>query len=118
MKLTLVLTSQFKKDYSFSALCSDVPFRRPIRPARTRYPKRGFPCAKVPFRVPCNVPARKKAGKSLPGLGFLSGGEAGIRTLDALVGHTHLAGEHLRPLGHFSVGQERIIPELCLLCQL
>ena len=30
------------------------------------------------------------------------GGEVGIRTLDALLGHTHLAGEHLRPLGHFS----------------
>ena len=31
-----------------------------------------------------------------------AGGEVGIRTLDALLGHTHLAGEHLRPLGHFS----------------
>ena len=31
-----------------------------------------------------------------------SGGGVGIRTLDALVGHTHLAGEHLRPLGHSS----------------
>lgn len=32
-----------------------------------------------------------------------SGGDVGIRTLDALLGHTHLAGEHLRPLGHISV---------------
>lgn len=31
-----------------------------------------------------------------------TGGGVGIRTLDALVGHTHLAGEHLRPLGHSS----------------
>ncbi len=30
------------------------------------------------------------------------GGGVGIRTLDALLGHTHLAGEHLRPLGHSS----------------
>jgi hypothetical protein len=32
----------------------------------------------------------------------ITGGELGIRTLDALVGHTHLAGEHLRPLGQLS----------------
>ena len=31
------------------------------------------------------------------------GGGVGIRTLDGLVAHTHLAGEHLRPLGHSSV---------------
>ncbi len=31
-----------------------------------------------------------------------TGGEVGIRTPDTLVGYTHLAGEHLRPLGHFS----------------
>ncbi len=31
-----------------------------------------------------------------------SGGGVGIRTLDTLVGYTHLAGEHLRPLGHSS----------------
>ena len=30
------------------------------------------------------------------------GGGVGIRTLDGLVAHTHLAGEHLRPLGHSS----------------
>ncbi len=30
------------------------------------------------------------------------GGGVGIRTLDTLVGYTHLAGEHLRPLGHSS----------------
>ena len=32
-----------------------------------------------------------------------SGGELGIRTPDALLGHTRLAGEHLRPLGQLSV---------------
>ena len=31
-----------------------------------------------------------------------SGGDGGIRTLDALLAHTPLAGEHLRPLGHVS----------------
>gem|GEM_PF-5101726 len=31
------------------------------------------------------------------------GGDGGIRTLDALLAHTPLAGEHLRPLGHVSV---------------
>ena len=30
------------------------------------------------------------------------GGELGIRTPDALVAHTRLAGEHLRPLGQLS----------------
>ena len=39
----------------------------------------------------------------LPGPCYHRGGEAGIRTPDTLVGYTHLAGEHLRPLGHFSV---------------
>ncbi len=33
----------------------------------------------------------------------LTGGDGGIRTLDALLAHTPLAGEHLRPLGHVSV---------------
>ena len=32
-----------------------------------------------------------------------TGGELGIRTPDALLGHTRLAGEHLRPLGQLSV---------------
>ena len=31
-----------------------------------------------------------------------NGGGVGIRTLDALGGPPHLAGEHLRPLGHSS----------------
>ena len=33
---------------------------------------------------------------------FSDGGEEGIRTLDALLTHTPLAGERLRPLGHLS----------------
>ncbi len=33
---------------------------------------------------------------------FKRGGERGIRTLDALLAHTPLAGERLRPLGHLS----------------
>lgn len=33
---------------------------------------------------------------------LFSGGERGIRTLDALLAHTPLAGERLRPLGHLS----------------
>ena len=32
-----------------------------------------------------------------------NGGEEGIRTLDALLTHTPLAGERLRPLGHLSI---------------
>lgn len=32
-----------------------------------------------------------------------SGGEVGIRTPESLVAITRLAGEHLRPLGHFSI---------------
>ncbi len=47
---------------------------------------------------------------------FVRGGGVGIRTLDALSGHTHLAGEHLRPLGHSSA-QIRIIPEIKFQCQ-
>ncbi len=31
-----------------------------------------------------------------------NGGEGGIRTLDALLTHTPLAGERLQPLGHLS----------------
>ena len=57
--------------------------------------------------------------KPLTNQGFIliSGGERGIRTLDELLAHTPLAGERLRPLGHFSAaglsenwgaGQERI----------
>ena len=30
------------------------------------------------------------------------GGDSGIRTHDALLAHTPLAGEHLQPLGHVS----------------
>ena len=37
------------------------------------------------------------------GRGKMFGGDGGIRTLDALLAHTPLAGEHLRPLGHVSV---------------
>ncbi len=33
---------------------------------------------------------------------MMFGGDGGIRTLDALLAHTPLAGEHLRPLGHVS----------------
>ena len=40
----------------------------------------------------------------------LTGGEVGIRTLDTLVAYTHLAGEHLRPLGHFSLGKWKSYP--------
>ena len=36
------------------------------------------------------------------GLVHSIGGDEGIRTLDALLAHTPLAGEHLRPLGHVS----------------
>ena len=32
-----------------------------------------------------------------------NGREEGIRTLDALLTHTPLAGERLRPLGHLSI---------------
>ena len=46
--------------------------------------------------------AQKRHGKADERGRAIRGGEVGIRTLDALVGHTHLAGEHLRPLGHFS----------------
>ena len=48
----------------------------------------------------CSVPMREAERLKSPrpcGAGAFDfrGGEAGIRTLDALVGHTHLAGEHL-----------------------
>ena len=33
------------------------------------------------------------------------GGEEGIRTLDALLTHTPLAGERLQPLGHLSLSR-------------
>ncbi len=38
----------------------------------------------------------------------LAGGGVGIRTLEALLGLTHLAGEHLRPLGHSSAAKLHI----------
>ena len=53
-------------------------------------------------RIPCFL----QNGKRTPGwTSFPSqtGGELGIRTPDALLGHTRLAGEHLRPLGQLSV---------------
>ena len=36
-----------------------------------------------------------------------NGGEEGIRTLDAGLPHTPLAGERLRPLGHLSTAVDR-----------
>ena len=51
-------------------------------------------------------PRAPSNGKRTPGwTSFPSqtGGELGIRTPDALLGHTRLAGEHLRPLGQLSV---------------
>ena len=45
-----------------------------------------------------------------------NGGEEGIRTLDALLTHTPLAGERLRPLGHLStfghIRQGAVFPAL------
>ena len=35
-------------------------------------------------------------------LGFLIGGERGIRTLDTLLTYTHFPGVRLQPLGHLS----------------
>ena len=35
-------------------------------------------------------------------LGFLIGGEGGIRTLDTLLTYTHFPGVRLQPLGHLS----------------
>ena len=52
------------------------------------------------------IPDFLQNGKRTPGwTSFPSqtGGELGIRTPDALLGHTRLAGEHLRPLGQLSV---------------
>ena len=52
------------------------------------------------------IPDLLQNGKRTPGwTSFPSqtGGELGIRTPDALLGHTRLAGEHLRPLGQLSV---------------
>ena len=58
--------------------------------------------------------ARRVAGTAAAALMGLSlqlspepafaGGDDGIRTHDALLAHTPLAGEHLRPLGHVSGG--------------
>ena len=59
-------------------------------------------CEGARYRVPSFIVSyQSKKPPRLRGLKS-RGGEVGIRTLDALVGHTHLAGEHLRPLGHFS----------------
>ncbi len=55
-------------------------FESPLRFLRAKQNRHGFPCLRH----------------------FKTGGEVGIRTPDTLVGYTHLAGEHLRPLGHFS----------------
>ena len=48
----------------------------------------------------CHVPACGQERQR--NLGFLIGGERGIRTLDGLLTHTPLAGARLRPLGHLS----------------
>lgn len=47
-----------------------------------------------------SIPKRAPYGALLQ---IRTGGELGIRTPDALLGHTRLAGEHLRPLGQLSV---------------
>ena len=41
-------------------------------------------------------------------LSIHTGGELGIRTPDALLGHTRLAGEHLRPLGQLSTFADKL----------
>ena len=61
------------------------------------------PASRAPksFFVGKNV--GKSAFKANKRRGYLTtGGDGGIRTLDALLAHTPLAGEHLRPLGHVS----------------
>ena len=55
------------------------------------------------FESPANVADIKKRAPNGTLLSIRTGGELGIRTPDALLGHTRLAGEHLRPLGQLSV---------------
>ena len=43
-----------------------------------------------------------------------SGGDAGIRTLDTLVGYAHLANECLQPLGHVSIATRIDNPGLAI----
>ena len=54
------------------------------------------------FESPASFLRTKKAPNGTL-LQIHTGGELGIRTPDALLGHTRLAGEHLRPLGQLSV---------------
>lgn len=73
---------------TFSKEAEDVPSCGRMIPSLTEVTRRRWDKKKT---LNCKIQGLK-----------IRGGEAGIRTLDALVGHTHLAGEHLRPLGHFS----------------
>ncbi len=54
-------------------------------------------------RIPSLLSPHKKRAPNGTLLQIRTGGELGIRTPDALLGHTRLAGEHLRPLGQLSV---------------
>ena len=72
-----------------------------------RLPNSCHSCQKLPFLQ--GAAGRYSKKKTSPELRELrgrinsTGGELGIRTPDALLGHTRLAGEHLRPLGQLSV---------------
>ena len=54
-------------------------------------------------RIPSLLSPYQKRAPDGTLLSIRTGGELGIRTPDALLGHTRLAGEHLRPLGQLSV---------------
>ena len=76
-------------------------------PLTWRLPKRCHSCQYLPFSQGCAGRHRKQKTppelRELRGRIIRTGGELGIRTPDALLGHTRLAGEHLRPLGQLSV---------------
>jgi hypothetical protein len=65
--------------------------------------------------------ASSRHDKGADGPFVMSGGDGGIRTLDALLAHTPLAGEHLRPLGHvsrpFRHSPNRLCVNLAILAQ-
>ena len=57
------------------------------------------------FRIPetVHLTISLSANKKEPAFAGSFGGERGIRTLDALLEHTPLAGVRLQPLGHLSL---------------
>ncbi len=82
-----------------------LPASKPDGFSPTGYKRFRVCLAPVPSRVriPSLLSPHKKGPQMGPFFKYVLAESWGIRTPDALLGHTRLAGEHLRPLGQLSV---------------